>query len=403
MKDKGSIIPKFNSNIEFVRIEDSLVLCVQEKYGYRVTINIPTYNLISLIDGNKKIKNIVSEFNTKYDDCVSIDDVYNVLNDKLKKFGIVDMGDSYKVEKHTPSYLRLRIDLITNKQSSYVTRYLKWLFGMKYFWITFSLLNLTVYSLFVIFVEDIYHKLVEVNILDAIIIIFLMGIALLAHELGHASACDRFGAHHGNIGFGFYLFTPVMYADVSDIWRLPQKERMIVNLAGIYMGNFMALVFFLIYLYTESSLYLYAFSIQSLEGLYNLNPLVKYDGYWVLSDLIKVPNLSRTAYEKLHDFSLKQVNLYSKKEWLLLGYAIISPIFIVTYIIFILLINPESLLYFPRDFLMFVFKSILDIKKINFFELANFTPQLIFYYLIIKMVVLYIKKRHFSMKLKCEK
>ena len=76
MKDKGSIIPKFNSNIEFVRIEDSLVLCVQEKYGYRVTINIPTYNLISLIDGNKKIKNIVSEFNTKYDDCVSIDDVY---------------------------------------------------------------------------------------------------------------------------------------------------------------------------------------------------------------------------------------------------------------------------------------------------------------------------------------
>ena len=54
------------------------------------------------------------------------------------------------------------------------------------------------------------------------------------HEIGHATATSFFGASHGGIGGGFYLFSPVYFADVTDIWRLKKWQRIVVNVAGVY-------------------------------------------------------------------------------------------------------------------------------------------------------------------------
>ena len=54
------------------------------------------------------------------------------------------------------------------------------------------------------------------------------------HEFGHVTATEYFGAKQDGIGGGFYLFSPVYFADVTDIWKLKPNQRIIVNLAGIY-------------------------------------------------------------------------------------------------------------------------------------------------------------------------
>lgn len=386
MRDSfADIVPHLISDIEIVKTCDMGIVCIQKTLGYRIMLNSNTYSLICLIDGKKTIGQLTKDFNSRNCQMISVRTVFDLLNGTLKKTGIIKMGDDCNVNCSEPSYLRLRIDLIGNRQSSFISKYLKHLFGEKIFWPSFVIQSLVVYVLFVLYSQEIYIQLESVDIIDAIIVFLLMGGALIAHEFGHVSACDRYGAHYGNIGFGFYLFTPVMYADVSDIWRLPRNQRLIVNMAGIYMGNCMAIIAFVIYYYTDNLIFLYAFSLQCIEGICNLNPLLKYDGYWMLSDLLMLPNMSRMAYEKVKTFSFCSLRTYKTKDWLLIIYGIISQFFIFLFLFTVLFLNPDSVLYFPKEFMMYMYDVICGIHKFGFLELAEFLPYILFYWLIFKM------------------
>src|SRR5262249_6811358 len=64
-------------------------------------------------------------------------------------------------------------------------------------------------------------------------VLLLVLLSFPLHELGHVSACRRYGISAGKIGAGLYLFLPVMYADLSSIWALPRRQRLAVNLGGV--------------------------------------------------------------------------------------------------------------------------------------------------------------------------
>ena len=72
-------------------------------------------------------------------------------------------------------------------------------------------------------------------------LLVFMVVSSLFHELGHASACKHFGIRHGGIGFGLYLNFPVLYTDVTEVWRLRRADRCIVNLAGVYFQMYILL------------------------------------------------------------------------------------------------------------------------------------------------------------------
>ena len=61
-----------------------------------------------------------------------------------------------------------------------------------------------------------------------IVLLSLFLISSFIHELGHASACRYYELEHGGIGFGLYLNFPVFYTDVSSIWKLSRKKRLLV-------------------------------------------------------------------------------------------------------------------------------------------------------------------------------
>lgn len=121
-------------------------------------------------------------------------------------------------------------------------------------------------------------------------LLFLLG-SVIFHELGHLAACRTFGCPHGEIRLGLYLLFPVFYADVTPSWRLSRKERMIVDLGGVYFQALLLLPLFLLSRTSGDSLWRILFIEVDLLIAFSLNPFLRFDGYWVCSDLLGIPNL----------------------------------------------------------------------------------------------------------------
>lgn len=123
---------------------------------------------------------------------------------------------------------------------------------------------------------------------------FAAGLALLGiflHEFGHITACVRHGARQGGIGIGLYWIWPAFYADVRGGWVLGHIERAVVSLGGLYFQSIYLATICAVELTTGDGTLSIAIGISTLLMLTTLNPVFKYDGYWILSDLLNVTNL----------------------------------------------------------------------------------------------------------------
>jgi len=111
------------------------------------------------------------------------------------------------------------------------------------------------------------------------------------HEFGHASACAYGGATPGVIGGGFYLVYPALYTNVTDSYRLDRAGRVRTDLGGIYFNAVLALVLFAVYLLTGWMAMLLAAAVMNVDMLSQMLPFVRFDGYWLISDLAGIPDL----------------------------------------------------------------------------------------------------------------
>ncbi len=119
--------------------------------------------------------------------------------------------------------------------------------------------------------------------------LIIAGVAI--HELGHLSACRRYGAAHGGIGAGLYWCMPVFYAEVHGAWLLPRKERAVVDIAGVYFQCVYLMALAIVWLAYPSGTIFVALWTSHFLVLNTLNPVLKYDGYWLLCDLSGRHNL----------------------------------------------------------------------------------------------------------------
>jgi putative peptide zinc metalloprotease protein len=130
-------------------------------------------------------------------------------------------------------------------------------------------------------------------------------LSVLFHEFGHLSACQYFDCPHGEIRLGLYLVFPVFYANVSSAWRLDRKARVVVDLAGMYFQLILTIPVFLLYHSTQEKACLLLFLELDAMILFCLNPFLRFDGYWLCSDLLGVPNLRSRS-------QLLMKNLYAR-------------------------------------------------------------------------------------------
>ena len=131
--------------------------------------------------------------------------------------------------------------------------------------------------------------LYEPGLLLAVVGSVIVGTAF--HELGHASACRYSGARPGRMGVGFYLVYPAFYCEVTDAYRLGRAGRLRTDLGGVYFNAIFALLGGAVYFATGQEAALLTAALQHLVLLQQLLPLMRFDGYYVLSDLTGVPDI----------------------------------------------------------------------------------------------------------------
>ncbi len=138
----------------------------------------------------------------------------------------------------------------------------------------------------------------------------VIGITKIFHELGHAFACRHAGGECHGIGIAFLVFSPCLYCDVSDSWTLRSKwQRMGIGLAGIYVELLIAAFAFFGWWHSQpggfNQICFLTFVVSSISTLlFNLNPLLRLDGYYILADWLEIPNLRQKADKSLYNIFL---------------------------------------------------------------------------------------------------
>jgi putative peptide zinc metalloprotease protein len=132
-----------------------------------------------------------------------------------------------------------------------------------------------------------------------------LGITLMLtkilHEFGHGMSCKHFGGECHEMGVMFLVLTPCLYCNVSDSWMLANRwHRAAIGAAGMYVEIVLASICTFIWWFTEPGFLNYiclnVMFISSVSTvMFNANPLLRYDGYYIVSDILEIPNLRQKA------------------------------------------------------------------------------------------------------------
>lgn len=127
----------------------------------------------------------------------------------------------------------------------------------------------------------------------------------IAHELAHGYACKAYGGRVTEIGIMFMIVLPIPYCDATSSWSFPNKwHRIMVSAAGMMVELAIACVAALVWANTEpGTVHALAYNVMFAASLatviFNLNPLLRYDGYYILADMLEIPNLAQRSHEVL--------------------------------------------------------------------------------------------------------
>lgn len=166
-----------------------------------------------------------------------------------------------------------------------------------------------------------------------------LGITKICHELGHGLSCKRFGGECHEMGLMLLVGTPCLYCNVTDSWMIPSKwKRAAIGAAGIYIELILASFATFIWWYAQAGIVsnvalnvMFVCSVSTL--MFNANPLMRYDGYYILADLTEIPNLrqkGQTALERKAAKWLLGIEapedpfLPQRQQWLFASYTLAS-------------------------------------------------------------------------------
>jgi putative peptide zinc metalloprotease protein len=200
---------------------------------------------------------------------------------------------------------------------------------------------------------------------NLVLLWLLFPVLKLAHELGHGVVTKVFGGEVHELGMMLMVFTPVPYVEASAAWSFRDKwKRILVGAAGMMVELFLASIALFVWLHTEPGrAHLLAYNTILIAGastvLFNANPLLRFDGYYMLMDFLEIPNLKQRAnryFEYLseryvlaqHDAQLP-IATAGERTWFVL-YGVASAAYRVLVVVGILLFLGDR---FPLAALLF--------------------------------------------------
>ncbi|MGA2262625.1 MAG: biotin/lipoyl-binding protein, partial [Acidobacteriota bacterium] len=150
--------------------------------------------------------------------------------------------------------------------------------------------------------NQLFLSLPQIFTLYSIPLILIVAFAVMTiHEFGHALTLKHFGGKVEEMGLLVLYLIPGFYCNVSDAWLLKKRERMLVSIAGgfiqLFLWSWATIAWRLLSPDTLGSrMCLIAIAFSGIQTLLNFNPLIRLDGYYLLSDYLEVPNLRQKAF-----------------------------------------------------------------------------------------------------------
>jgi putative peptide zinc metalloprotease protein len=136
-----------------------------------------------------------------------------------------------------------------------------------------------------------------------------LAITKVLHEFGHGLSCKRFGGECHEMGVMFLVLTPCLYCNVSDSWLLPNKwHRATIGAAGMYVEVTLASIATFLWWFSEQSSTINQIALSTMficsvsTVMFNGNPLLRFDGYYILSDIAEIPNLRQKSSKILQRY-----------------------------------------------------------------------------------------------------
>jgi putative peptide zinc metalloprotease protein len=264
---------------------------VRRRDGQMVQLGPLMYALLECVDGRWEAVELADALSERIERRVSTEHVSR-LAEKLAEQGLL-AGTEHEAPPRRNPLLALRWKvLVTNPD---VTRRLTAPFTILFRpWLMWPTL--------LAFVAVFWFVLVQKGVASAtaqafdrpglLLLVFALAVASAGfHELGHAAACRYGGATPGGMGMGLYLVWPAFYTDVTEAYRLPRRDRLRVDLGGLYFNAVVADLTLTVWLIWRADALLLLVALQVLQMVKQLSPVIRADGYHILSDATGVPDL----------------------------------------------------------------------------------------------------------------
>jgi len=366
---------------------------LQDQSGGKFTrFNATAYEVIGRLNGDFSMQEIMylANKNREKDELLEIEDILNILA-QLQRAEVLRNGlpvgkqevlnryyQSQNSKKSVISNpLAIRIPLFDpDRLLNYLAPFARFIFSVKGLWI-WLITIVAALLLAVVNMQSIVAAVADKSLSPSELLAFwlIYPVIKILHELGHGMAVKAGGGESHDTGITLLLFMPVPYINASASWAFRDKRRRaIVAAAGILVELFLAALGLFVWLLSEPGLvHEIAFNTMLISGvstlLFNGNPLLRYDGYYVLSDLIEIPNLASRASQfylyLIQKYALgikgsrSPVSAHGESAWFLF-YGLASPLYR-------LLVLIGIALYLPSEFFIIgvilaswaIFKQIL--------------------------------------------
>ncbi len=300
--------------------------------------NPTAYQFIGLLDGKRSVEEIYSQLSEQINDYAPGQEEILQLLAQLHSADLIQsnekLSNTEEMFEKQVQYKRSKLlqrfsNPLAQKiplwdPDSFLNKYfnkVKWLFTGRVAIIWSVLISFTVMQAALNWSQINQHF--TVNTLSPYNLLFLLLLyppIKFLHELGHAFSAKLEGGEVHEMGINFLMFMPVPYVNVSTTTHFRSKyKRILVSAAGIIVESFLAALGLLLFLAVEPGIIQnIGFNIFIIGGIssifFNGNPLLKFDGYYMLSDALSIPNLYQRSYKYWHYFfqrylfGLKHVN-----------------------------------------------------------------------------------------------
>ena len=325
--------------------DQAMVLCeVPAQKGLTVRFAMPAalLELLKMFDGRRDVAEVFAAYDKLNPGKYSLQKVERLVQGfLLPKSLLVDLNSPAsppEISARRTSYLFAKVRLVPQHVVYPVAKLFGWAFDKRLLisWLAIFILTHLIFYLWLLPNHRPNAGHFSSSIFAAVMLLSLLGAFI--HETGHASALVAYGCKQTEIGFGVYLYLPVLYTDVSEAWKLSRQQRAMIDMAGVYFQSVFQVLLLGVFFINGSLIPIYFFLFTDLIMFRTMNPFLRMDGYWLVADLFGIFNLRQQSTKLMRHYLLKMFgmsraarpplhDLKPGARVALAGYSILSTVF----------------------------------------------------------------------------